>query len=75
MIKRNSRNIGKKVKIFGLTPEWNGREGIITGFRGDQCEGIPYVCVFIFDKHGGKGSIYPFSGRFLKTIKSKEVKV
>jgi len=57
MIKRNSRNIGKRVEIIGHK-DFNGREGKVVGFRGDFDKGDPYVQVFVYSI----GSVWPFPG-------------
>ncbi len=65
MIKRNGRNLGKEVEVFGLKAEWNGKKGQVVGFRGDHEKGVPYVSVFIYST----GSVWPFSGKFLREVK------
>lgn len=67
MIKRNSRNIGKIVKI-DRAGMFNERTGKVVGFRGDHDKGDPYVCVFVYDLQGRKGSVYPFAGHCLTQI-------
>ena len=44
-IKRDKRNIGKKVKAIHPESIYYGRIGIVRGFRGDQARGNPYVQV------------------------------
>ena len=66
MVKRNNLNIGKRVKVISPTSVFNGREGLVKGFRGDYKKGIPYVQVFLFSTK----SIWPFSGHILKYVNS-----
>ena len=47
MIKRNSRNIGKRVRIVGHK-DFDGREGKVVGFRGDYDKNDPWVNVFVY---------------------------
>jgi len=67
MVKRNKRNIGKRVKIASEGSLYHNREGIIKGFRGDHCKGDPYVQVFLFSTR----SIWPFAGSILKYIETQ----
>ena len=69
MIKRNTRNIGKLVKINAPASVYHNRVGKIVDFRGDYEAGIPYVCVFVYDIGKTSGSIYPFAGHILEVIK------
>jgi len=50
----------------------NGRTGRIMGFRGDCGEGDPFVNVFIYDRNGRTGSVYPISGHLLEYIKREK---
>ena len=67
MIKRNSRNIGKIVKIIGHK-DFDGREGKVVGFRGDYEKGDPYVQVFVYSTN----SVWPFKGSSLEEIKGEK---
>ena len=67
MIKRNSRNIGKRVRIVGHK-DFDGREGKVVGFRGDYDKNDPWVNVFVYSV----GSVWPFQGSSLIIIKDKE---
>uniref|UniRef100_A0A6M3LC58 Uncharacterized protein n=1 Tax=viral metagenome TaxID=1070528 RepID=A0A6M3LC58_9ZZZZ len=67
MVKRNSRNIGKKVIIKGMNHLWNGEKGRIVGFWLDKEKGIPYIQVFVYSA----GSVWPFSGKFLHYEKNE----
>ena len=64
MVKRDKRNIGKKVKVVTANETFNDLEGIITGFRGDWKKGVPYVEVFLYKTN----SIWPFVGTSLYYI-------
>ena len=71
-IKRNSSNIGKRVKVQlkgkGFYADlWNGSVGTVKGFRGDRCAGDPWVSVFM-DR---TGSIFPFPGSCLEVISNR----
>lgn len=66
MIHRNSRNIGKTVRYTCSNPIWDGKIGIIKGFRGNAKNGVPYVSVYMHG-HG----IMPFRGDFLTEVKIK----
>jgi len=76
VIKRNSRNIGKIVKVVireeNLPTQQgrllNGRIGKIMGFRGDCGKGDPFVNVFIYDRNGRTGSVYPIAGHLLEIV-------
>ena len=46
MIRRDKRNIGKRVRHINPKSAWFGREGKVTGFRGDIRKGVPVVNVF-----------------------------
>jgi len=64
MIKRDKRNIGKRVKYIGKSKIWYGRELIVKSFRGDHSPGSPFVSCW--DIKGG--GIYPFPGHTLIAI-------
>jgi len=64
VIKRDKRNIGKLVQIIGHK-DFNGRTGIIKGFRGDFALRDPNVSVYVISVQ----SIYPFPGSHLEKIK------
>ena len=64
MIKRDKRNLGKKVRIHGHK-DFDGRIGIVKGFRGDFAKGDPNVSVYVLSIH----SIWPFNGSSLEVIK------
>ena len=64
MIKRNSRNIGKVVKIVDYHPDWDGRTGKVVDFRGDFDIGIPYVCVFV----DSLKAVWPIPGSKLEKL-------
>lgn len=61
MLKRNSRNIGKLVRIKG-NKEFDGRLGKVVGFRGDLEKGDPWVEVFVYTTE----SVWPFPGSALR---------
>jgi len=62
MIKRNSRNLNKIVRVrYPEVNNFNGKEGIVVGFRGDHDKNDPYVNVFLFCT----GSVWPIPGKYL----------
>ena len=63
IIKRDRRNIGKRVRIVGHK-DFDGRTGKVTGFRGDYGPGDPNVNVYV----DSIGSIWPFAGSHLRTL-------
>jgi len=71
MIKRNSRNLGKMVRIKDHGPFIN-RIGRVIGFRGDFNKGDPWVTVLVYNLNrktaiGG----HPFPGSYLTEIKRR----
>jgi len=66
MIKRNSRNIGRVVRINLPRTVYHNRIGKVVEFRGDREKGDPWVEVFLYDRKDRKtGSVWPFSGGVL----------
>ena len=61
-MKRDSRNIGKRVRIQGHK-YFDQEIGLVKGFRGDDGDS-PYVNVFIYRT----GSIWPIQGRDLQIV-------
>lgn len=66
MVKRDRRNIDKKVRVVSDGSIFNGREGIVKGFRGNYKKGIPYVQVYLYSTK----SIWPFAGHILEYVKA-----
>jgi len=50
-VKRDKRNIGKRVVVSHVGSWLQGRTGTIKGFRGDRTKGDPYIQVYIDDLH------------------------
>ena len=61
MIKRNSRNIGKEIRIL-RNKDFEGRSGKVVGFRGDMEKGNPWVEVYLYSTK----SVWPFPGSSLE---------
>jgi hypothetical protein len=64
MVKRDKRNIGKRVKHINPKSLFFGRVGTVKGFRGDIRKGVPVVSVF-FDS---VGFIEPIPGSNLEIV-------
>jgi len=45
MIRRDHRNIGKRVHVAVDSHPYSGRTGVVMGFRGDFSHRVPFVSV------------------------------
>ena len=73
MIKRDKRNIGKRVEVDCPGTMWHQRKGTVAGFRGNyqnRPDRIPYVTVLMDDANG----CWPFPGHRLNPLTRKQVK-
>lgn len=62
MIRRDKRNIGKRVRATHPKSLYFGRIGVVRGFRGDESRGNPYVEVSF------NGFVDTVSGRWLEKV-------
>jgi hypothetical protein len=64
MVKRSNKNVDKVVKIINYQRVWDGRLGVVAGFRGDFEKGDPYVYVYLFSTM----SVWPIPGHNLEIV-------
>jgi len=71
MIRRDSRNIGKTVRINIPGTVVHNRIGKVKAFRGNHSKGNPFVVVFVYNLHNKGGGSYTFPGNRLEVVKPK----